>query len=239
VDRGSGDFRVYELLVPPGDAFVIGAPEYNFSMPGAPKSAIDWVSRSAHSRSTRTTGCPSRLRRRRREATRPVVPASPLSTWARVPIRTCSRGPSAPGLRRRGTIAEPQLDGNVNPIAYVSRQLRADRGRFLSTDLRERSDQSSARVLSAFLELCGRTDTAHCAFSAGSARATRAKYAALLRRLRTHPQSAKMDDRPAKPPAGRPGAVLAADICTATHHRLGREHAAADDRGESRDQMLG
>ena len=76
--------------------------------------------------------------------------------------------------------------------AYVGRQLRANRGLFLSTDLRLRSDQSSARVLNAFLKLCGRTDTAHCAFSAGSAAATQAKYAALLRRLRTDPQSAKV-----------------------------------------------
>jgi pimeloyl-ACP methyl ester carboxylesterase len=91
-----------------------------------------------------------------------------------------------------GRVRALVLDGNVNPIAFVSRQLRANRGRFLSTDLRQRSDQSSARVLNAFLKLCGRTDTAQCAFSAGSAAATQAKYAALLRRLRTHPQGAKV-----------------------------------------------
>jgi pimeloyl-ACP methyl ester carboxylesterase len=84
------------------------------------------------------------------------------------------------------------LDGNVNPRAYVGRQLRANRGLFLSTDLRLRSDQGSARVLNAFLELCGQTDTAHCAFSAGDAAATQAKYAALLGRLRTDPQSAQV-----------------------------------------------
>jgi pimeloyl-ACP methyl ester carboxylesterase len=84
------------------------------------------------------------------------------------------------------------LDGNINPKAYVSRQLRANHGRFLSTDLRQRSDQGSARDLNAFLDLCGRTDTAHCAFSAGSAAATRGKYFALLRRLRAHPQSSKV-----------------------------------------------
>src|SRR5205085_1596704 len=59
-------------------------------------------------------------------------------------------------------------------------------------DLRLRSDESSARVLNAFLKLCGRTDTAHCAFSAGSAAATRAKYFTLLGRLRTDPQGAKV-----------------------------------------------
>jgi pimeloyl-ACP methyl ester carboxylesterase len=91
-----------------------------------------------------------------------------------------------------GRVRALVLDGNVNPTAYVSRQLRANRGLFLSTDLRQRSDEGSARDLNAFLELCGRTDAAHCAFSAGSAAATQAKYFALLRRLRTHPQGAKV-----------------------------------------------
>jgi pimeloyl-ACP methyl ester carboxylesterase len=91
-----------------------------------------------------------------------------------------------------GRVRALVLDGNVNPVSYVSQQRRANRGLFLSTDLRERSDQSSARVLNAFLEVCGRTDTAHCAFSAGSAPATQAKYAALLQRLRTNPQSANV-----------------------------------------------
>ncbi|HEY3034429.1 MAG TPA: alpha/beta hydrolase, partial [Streptosporangiaceae bacterium] len=91
-----------------------------------------------------------------------------------------------------GRVRALVLDGNVNPIAYVGRQLRANHGLFLSTDLRLRSDQGSARDLNAFLELCGQTDTAHCAFSAGSAAATQAKYFALLGRLRTDPQSAKV-----------------------------------------------
>jgi pimeloyl-ACP methyl ester carboxylesterase len=82
------------------------------------------------------------------------------------------------------------LDGNLNPKAYVHRQVKANGGRFLATDLRQRSDQGTARTLAAFLDLCGRADTAHCAFSAGSAAATRDKYATLLRRLRRQPQSA-------------------------------------------------
>jgi pimeloyl-ACP methyl ester carboxylesterase len=65
-----------------------------------------------------------------------------------------------------GRVRALVLDGNLNPLAYLGRQLRANRGLFLSTDLRLRADLSSARVLNAFLELCGRTDTAHCAFSA-------------------------------------------------------------------------
>jgi pimeloyl-ACP methyl ester carboxylesterase len=91
-----------------------------------------------------------------------------------------------------GRVRALVLDGNLNPTAYVGRQLRANRGLFLSTDLRQRSDQGSARDLNAFLKLCGATDTAHCAFSAGSAAATQARYLALLQRLRTDPQSAQV-----------------------------------------------
>jgi pimeloyl-ACP methyl ester carboxylesterase len=79
------------------------------------------------------------------------------------------------------------LDGNINPGALVHRRLRANGGLFLSTELRQHSDQGLAKTLDAFLNLCGRTDTAHCAFSAGSAAATRDKYDVLLRRLRTDP----------------------------------------------------
>jgi hypothetical protein len=39
----------------------------------------------------------------------------------------------------------------------------------------------------AFLDLCGRTTTSACAFSAGTPAATRAKWATLLRRLCRHP----------------------------------------------------
>ena len=82
------------------------------------------------------------------------------------------------------------LDGNLNPPAYVHRQLPANDGEFLSTMLRQHGDRGSAEILDSFLDLCGRTDTAHCAFSAGSAAATHDKYDALLRRLRTDPASA-------------------------------------------------
>ena len=82
------------------------------------------------------------------------------------------------------------LDANANPRAWVHRQGKANGGLFLGTWLRQHSDQGAAKTLDAFLGLCGRTDTAHCAFSAGSAAATRDKYAALLRRLRTDPASA-------------------------------------------------
>jgi hypothetical protein len=82
------------------------------------------------------------------------------------------------------------LDGNLRPGAWVHRGLRTNGGRFLGTYLREHADQGSARTLKAFLNLCGSAGRARCAFAAGSAAATRAKYAALLRRLKAHPKSA-------------------------------------------------
>jgi len=82
------------------------------------------------------------------------------------------------------------LSSNLAPQAWVQGAADGHRGVFLSTYLRQRADEGSARTLSAFLELCGRTDTVHCAFSAGSPAATRARFAALLARLRTHPAGA-------------------------------------------------
>ncbi len=81
------------------------------------------------------------------------------------------------------------VDGDVNPKAWADRQIKANAGRFLGTWLRQRSDRGSAKTLNAFLDLCGRSNTVQCAFSAGSPAATRAKFATLLRRLRTHPES--------------------------------------------------
>jgi pimeloyl-ACP methyl ester carboxylesterase len=81
------------------------------------------------------------------------------------------------------------LDGNIAPGAYVHRRLEANGDSFLSTELRQHADQGLAKTLDAFLNLCGRTDKAHCAFSAGSAAATRDKYDALLRRQRTDPSA--------------------------------------------------
>jgi pimeloyl-ACP methyl ester carboxylesterase len=84
------------------------------------------------------------------------------------------------------------LDANLNPTAYVSPEIEANGGRFLTTDLRAGSDLGAAKTLDAFLDLCGSSDAAHCAFSAGSPDATRAKYAALLARLQADPQSANV-----------------------------------------------
>jgi pimeloyl-ACP methyl ester carboxylesterase len=72
----------------------------------------------------------------------------------------------------------------------VHRRTKLNGGSFLDTFLRQRSDRGAARTLDAFLELCGGADAGHCAFSAGTPAATKAKYATLLRRLRTQPESA-------------------------------------------------
>ena len=68
------------------------------------------------------------------------------------------------------------LDGNVNPKAWFAQP-------GLSQSLRLKSDLAAHKVFDRFLKLCGQTDTAHCAFSAGSPAATRAQWKALLRRL--------------------------------------------------------
>ncbi len=75
------------------------------------------------------------------------------------------------------------LDGDINPIAWSHPQRARNGGRFLPFGLRSRADEATARTLKAFLDLCGREDTAHCAFSAGSPKATRKKFTRLLARL--------------------------------------------------------
>ena len=73
------------------------------------------------------------------------------------------------------------LDANLNPVAWT----RPDP--VLPTFLGQHSDLASAATMRAFLDLCGRTTTSACAFSAGTPAATRAKWATLLRRLRRRP----------------------------------------------------
>jgi pimeloyl-ACP methyl ester carboxylesterase len=73
------------------------------------------------------------------------------------------------------------LDANLNPVAWT----QPDGA--LSTFLRQGTDQASAATMRAFLDLCGKTTTSACAFSAGTPAATRAKWATLLRRLGRHP----------------------------------------------------
>jgi pimeloyl-ACP methyl ester carboxylesterase len=81
----------------------------------------------------------------------------------------------------RGHTGDMVLDGNVSPLAW------ADGDPKVPTGLRIGSDVGSARTLSGFLRLCGDATVSDCAFSAGSPAATTAKYATLLRRLRSRP----------------------------------------------------
>jgi pimeloyl-ACP methyl ester carboxylesterase len=82
-----------------------------------------------------------------------------------------------------GRVRAMALDGVVDPLAWSRPQLRRNGGRFLPGGLRFRSDVETAKTLDAFLDLCGSTDTANCAFSAGSPEATRQKFTELLERL--------------------------------------------------------
>lgn len=83
------------------------------------------------------------------------------------------------------TVGAMVLDGNVNPVAWTTPQ--RVHGIPLSTFIRMQSDQGAAITLGQFLALCGRASVKGCAFSAGTGRATRAKYTRLLRNLRARP----------------------------------------------------
>jgi hypothetical protein len=72
------------------------------------------------------------------------------------------------------------LDANVDPEAWSSRDGT------MPVLLRLGAGQASATSTTAFLNMCGRTTTTACAFSAGSRAATRAKWTTLLRRLSQH-----------------------------------------------------
>jgi pimeloyl-ACP methyl ester carboxylesterase len=76
------------------------------------------------------------------------------------------------------------LDGNVPPKAWTNGGRPNPR---LSTYLRMGSDKAAAKALDAFLRICGQRSTQACAFSAGSPAATKAKWDALLARLRRAP----------------------------------------------------
>jgi pimeloyl-ACP methyl ester carboxylesterase len=81
-----------------------------------------------------------------------------------------------------GRIRAMVLSSALDPKAWVGRGRRAF-GAFAPTYLRQRTDVGTRLTLDSFLTFCGRASTARCAFSAGSPAATRAKFAALLRRL--------------------------------------------------------
>ncbi len=76
------------------------------------------------------------------------------------------------------------LDGNVAPSAWTA---TGPGGNSQSLSARIGTDVLTARVFNDFLNLCGQTDVAHCAFSSGSPAATRARWEALAARLRQGP----------------------------------------------------
>lgn len=78
------------------------------------------------------------------------------------------------------TVGHMVLDGNLDPVAWSA-------GGRLPDSLREGEDLVTASVMRSFLNLCATAGTSACAFSAGTPAATRAKFTALLHRLRRQP----------------------------------------------------
>ena len=83
-----------------------------------------------------------------------------------------------------GRVRAMVLDSAVDPASWMRG------GTPLPTFLRSPFDVASGRALGRFLAFCGRVAPERCAFTAGSPRATRARYQRLMRRLREHPQGA-------------------------------------------------
>ncbi|MEU8927969.1 alpha/beta hydrolase [Kitasatospora sp. NPDC048545] len=77
------------------------------------------------------------------------------------------------------------LDSAPDPVAWST----GHGGQAATTGalLRNGSDLAAGRVLGAFLDQCAQAGSGACAFSAGTAAATRARYDELLRRLRVRP----------------------------------------------------
>jgi pimeloyl-ACP methyl ester carboxylesterase len=85
------------------------------------------------------------------------------------------------------TVRAMVLDGNVDPVAWATGY--GDEAALFGTTLRIGQDEGMAATLRAFLTRCGQATAGACAFSAGSAAATQAKYQALLRRPRQRPET--------------------------------------------------
>lgn len=80
-----------------------------------------------------------------------------------------------------GRVRAMVLDGNVDPVAWMSGSIAPP---YLSTSQRLNTDLASNKVLTAFLDHCGRAGPVHCPFAGVDAAATREKFAALLDRIR-------------------------------------------------------
>jgi len=83
-----------------------------------------------------------------------------------------------------GKVGALVLDANFAPVAYTN---GGKQKALLSRAQRLGLDLGGATTLAAMLRLCGRATVADCAFSAGTAAKTRAKFEALLARLRKGP----------------------------------------------------
>lgn len=86
------------------------------------------------------------------------------------------------------------LDGGVAPSAWAG---NAGEDLSLSTFIRLGSDLASATTIAAFIDACGVVSPRECAFSAGTPKATRAKWQALLERARrkaVHHDGETIDD---------------------------------------------
>jgi pimeloyl-ACP methyl ester carboxylesterase len=79
------------------------------------------------------------------------------------------------------------LLGNDEPVGYTN---LGKENPALDTSLRQGVEQGTADTLNAFLERCGQVSVRQCAFSAGSATATKAKWRRLLDNLRFAPVTA-------------------------------------------------
>ncbi|MER6779475.1 MULTISPECIES: alpha/beta fold hydrolase [unclassified Streptomyces] len=84
-----------------------------------------------------------------------------------------------------GKVRAMVLDSNIDPRAWTNGAAPGEPR--TTTLLRMGSDRTAAATLDRFLDLCGSAPASRCAFSAGSAEATRDKFDQLMRRLRERP----------------------------------------------------
>ncbi|MDT0404984.1 alpha/beta hydrolase [Streptomyces edwardsiae] len=84
-----------------------------------------------------------------------------------------------------GRVRAMVFDANWDPRAWTNNA--SDEAPRTTSFQRLGSGLSAAETVNRFLTLCGSRTTAHCAFSAGSPKATQDKYDQLLRRLREEP----------------------------------------------------
>ena len=117
--------RIAGASLPAGvaNAFVIVSPEYNASMPGVLKNAIDWVARARHGRPTCDTAC---CCPRRRRAARPRVVRRPRSSehlGARIYPDMFSLAQAPNAFADDGSLADERLQGRFDDLIAGSLDL--------------------------------------------------------------------------------------------------------------------